>query len=90
MTSLVYCALGKEHPCPKPNDVRGLLRFGEKSIHVQSLMTSVVYCVWEKSIHAQSLTSMVYRALGKEHPCPKPNDVRGLLRFGKRASMPKA
>ena len=32
----------KEHPCPKPNDVHGLVRFRKESIHVQNLMTSMV------------------------------------------------
>ena len=44
MTSVVYCDLGKEHPCPKANDVRGLLRFGKRASMPKSLMTSVVYC----------------------------------------------
>ena len=47
--------------------------------------------IWKQSIHAHSLmTFMVYCDLGQEHPCQKPNDVHGLLRFGKKASMPKA
>ena len=32
----------REHPCPKPNDVHGLVRFRTESIHVQSLVTSMV------------------------------------------------
>ena len=26
MTSMVYCVLRTEHPCPQPDDVHGLLR----------------------------------------------------------------
>ena len=32
----------REHPCPKPNDVHGLVRLRKESIHVQNLMTSMV------------------------------------------------
>ena len=32
----------REHPCPKPNDVHGLVRFRKESIHVQNLMTYMV------------------------------------------------
>ena len=32
----------EEHPCPKPNDVHGLVHWRKESIHVQNLMTSMV------------------------------------------------
>ena len=35
----------REHPCPKPNDVHGLVHLRKESIHVQNLMTSMVSCI---------------------------------------------
>ena len=72
--------LSKEHPCPKLNDIHGLVRLRTehpclKSDDVHGLVSLRTEHACPKSTDIRGLVR-----LRTEHPCKKPNDIHGLGR----------